>query len=326
LKIIYKENSKQRIDKYLAYQKIDQLYSRTHIKKLINSGDITVNDKNIKNNYQLEMDDVIIIQIPKPKKVEVIPQNIPLEFLYEDEYLVVVNKPINMAVHPAPGHPQETLVNALMYKLNGKLSLGNHALRPGIVHRLDLDTSGALIVAKDDRTHSLLSKMFQERKIEKIYHAIVVSEPKENSGTIDTFIERSKINRIKMTVSESGKRAITHYKILEYFDIYSYVEIELETGRTHQIRVHFSHINCPILGDETYSTLKRTLNMLPNHYHKKLKHLLANHLKRQALHAYKLRFIHPITKKEIKVIAPIPSDMKYTLEWLRENYADLTSV
>ncbi|MCK4700864.1 MAG: RluA family pseudouridine synthase [Bacteroidales bacterium] len=186
---------------------------------------------------------------------------------------------------------------------------------------MDKDTTGLLIVAKDDKTHSLLSQQFQNRQIKKYYKAITVGIPKTAEVTIETYIERSLKDRTKMTVSNSGRIAITHYKIKKYFDFFSLVDIRLETGRTHQIRVHFSHINCPILGDNTYSTLKRTLSIVPFHYQKKIKYLLANHLKRQALHAYKLEFIHPVTGKEIKVEAPLPEDMEYTLNWLKEHFS-----
>ena len=253
--------------------------------------------------------------------MEIEPENIPLDFIWQDKYLAIINKPAGVAVHPGAGNPKGTIVNALMFHLKGKLSTSYDPLRPGIVHRLDKDTTGLLIVVKDDRTRSLLSKMFQERKIQKFYKAITVGIPKETEGTIETFIDRSKKDRKKMGISLSGKKAITHYKIIEYYDFFSLVEIILETGRTHQIRVHFSDINCPILGDSTYSTLKRTLSIIPFHYQKKIKYLLANHLKRQALHAYKLEFIHPVTGKEIKVEAPLPEDMSYALNWLKENFS-----
>ena len=188
------------------------------------------------------------------------------------------------------------------------------------MHRLDKDTSGLIIAAKDDKTHSLLSRKFQAKEIKKTYLAITVGAPKENQGTIDTFIERSKTDRKKMAVSKNGKHAVTHYRVLQDYGFFAVVEVDLETGRTHQIRVHFSSLNCPILGDETYSNLKRTLNTIPHQFHKKVKFLLAKHLKRQALHAQKLAFLHPITEEQVAVEAPIPEDMQYTLDWLKKNF------
>ena len=177
-----------------------------------------------------------------------------------------------------------------------------------------------MIVAKNDRIHYLLSKMFQERKIEKYYQTITVGIPKNKYDSIVTFINRSRKDRKKMAVSDSGKKAVTNFKILIEFDFFSLLEVKLETGRTHQIRVHLSHLNCPVLGDGTYSNLKRTLNPIPIHLQKKVKYLLANHLKRQALHSYKLEFVHPLTAKEIKSEIELPEDMKYTLGWLEQNF------
>ncbi|MCD4797062.1 MAG: RluA family pseudouridine synthase [Candidatus Cloacimonetes bacterium] len=320
MRIEYKEKNHQRIDKFLKERKIEELYSRSFIDKLIIEEYIKVNGNPVKKSHLLKSGDIIKIDIPQPESLEIIPENIPINILWEDEYLVIVNKPAGMIVHPGAGNPDGTLVNALMYHLKGNLSSGSDVLRPGIVHRLDKDTTGLLIAAKDDRTHSLLSQMFQDRKIKKTYLAITVGAPAENHGTIETNIERSSADRKKMTVSENGKKAVTHYKILEHYDFFSVMELGLETGRTHQIRVHFSSINCPILGDDTYSSLKRTLNIIPSHFHKKIKHLLANHLKRQALHAYKLKLVHPITGKEINVEAPLPQDIKYTLDWLKKSF------
>ena len=321
MRIKYSKKSFQRIDKFLIEQDIEELYSRSFIDRLISDEQIKVNNETIKKSNLLKEGDIIDISVPRKKPLEIEPENIPLDFIWQDKYIAIINKPAGVAVHPGAGNPKGTIVNALMFHLKGKLSYTHDPLRPGIVHRLDKDTTGLLIVARDDRTHSLLSRMFQEKKIKKFYKAITVGIPKETEATIETFIDRSKKDRKKMGVSLSGKKAITHYKILEYYDFFSFVEIILETGRTHQIRVHFSNINCPILGDNTYSTLKRTLSIIPFHYQKKVKYLLANHLKRQALHAYKLEFIHPITGKDIKVEAPLPEDMKYTLDWLKDNFS-----
>jgi len=320
MKIEYLKTEKLRIDKYIVSLELKELYSRSYIDKLLNEEAIQVNGKPVKKNYKLNQSDIITIDLPEKEEVEIKPQNIPIEVIWEDDDIAIVNKPVGLVVHPGAGIAKGTLVNALMYHFNDKLSDQHDPQRPGIVHRLDKDTSGLLIVAKNDRVHSLLSRMFQDRTIKKTYLAITVGVPAKAEDTIQTKIGRSKKDRIKMTVTTEGREAITHYKIAKYFDFFSLVEIELETGRTHQIRVHFSHINCPVLGDNTYSTLKRTLSIVPFHYQKKVKYLLANHLKRQALHAYKLEFEHPITKEIIKSEAPIPEDIQYTLDWLEKYF------
>lgn len=320
MKIVFEERSNQRIDKFLSSLQIEELYSRSKIDKLILENHIKVNQASVKKSYVLQPGDVIEIFIPPSKDLSLKPEDIPLEIVYEDKDLTIINKPAGLTVHPAPGNTHGTLVNALLYHFRGKLSTGNDPGRPGIVHRLDKDTSGLILVAKNDRVHSLLSTMFQERKIDKFYKAITVGIPKESESRIETFIERSKTNRKKMMVSNSGKTAITHYKIEKYFDFFSIVEIKLETGKTHQIRVHFSHINCPILGDNTYSSMKRTLNFIPSNFHKKIKDLLSNHLQRQALHAFKLEFIHPISEKKISVEISLPDDILYAINWLNQNF------
>lgn len=318
MKLKYLKQKQSRIDKYLAEAEIEELYSRSFIDKLIRNGKISVNGQKVKKSYKLNLADEIEIEIPTAAPNTVKPQPIPLEFVYEDEYLAVINKQAGIAVHPGAGNPDGTIVNGLVFHLKDKLSRGYEDLRPGIVHRLDKDTTGLLIVAKDDKTQALLSKLFQEKKIKKTYRAIAVGIPNSDADTIKTKLNRSKTNRTKMTVSRTGRQAITHYKVLKKYDFFSYLEIELETGRTHQIRVHFSHINCPILGDPTYSSLKRTLTYLPENLKKKAKYLLANHLQRQALHAFRLEFEHPVTKKSLELEAKLPDDMQYTLGWLQK--------
>jgi len=320
MKIEYLENEKQRIDKYLVSLEIEVLYSRSFIDRLLQNEAILVNDNPVKKNYKLSLSDIITINLPESKDLEIKPENIPIEIIWEDDDIAIVNKPVGLVVHPGAGIAKGTLVNALMFHFNEKLSDQHDPQRPGIVHRLDKDTSGLLIVAKNDKVHSLLSRMFQERTIKKTYLAITSGVPAQEEDTIRTLIGRSKKDRIKMTVTTEGREAVTHYKIIKFYDFFSLLEIELETGRTHQIRVHFSHINCPILGDNTYSTLKRTLSIVPFHYQKKVKYLLANHLKRQALHAYRLEFEHPITKQIVKVEAPIPEDIQYTINWLEKYF------
>ncbi len=320
MKIEYLENEKLRIDKYIVSLDLEDLYSRSYIDKLLQEEAILVNGKPVKKNYKLSHSDFITIEVPQKKELKIKPQNIPIDIIWEDDDIAIVNKPVGLVVHPGAGVQDGTLVNTLMFHFNEKLSVQHDPQRPGIVHRLDKDTSGLLIVAKNDRVHSLLSRMFQERTIKKTYLAVTVGAPSKAEDTIKTLIGRNKKDRVKMTVTTDGREAVTHYKITKYFDFFSLVEIELETGRTHQIRVHFSHINCPILGDNTYSTLKRTLSIVPFHYQKKVKYLLANHLKRQALHAYRLEFEHPITKEIVKAEAPIPEDIKYTIDWLEKYF------
>jgi len=321
MKFIFDSQQSQRLDKYVISLELPEVYSRSYVNKLIDGENILVNGILEKKSYKLSSGDTIEINLPEKKNdFSVEPQDIPLEIIYQDKYLAIVNKPADMAVHPAPGHPRYTLVNAAAYHLQGQLSCGATRYRPGIVHRLDKDTTGLIILAKDDKTHALLSDLFQKREIEKYYLAITAGVPQESSGTIQTYLGRSTTDRKKMAVLEAGKWAVTHYSTEEYFDFFSLLKIKLETGRTHQIRVHFSYINCPILGDQTYSSVKRTINQIPENYKKKAKYLLANHLQRQALHAYQLRFIHPITQQEIFAEAPIPADMQYALQWLRKNF------
>ncbi|MCF7858746.1 MAG: RluA family pseudouridine synthase [Candidatus Cloacimonetes bacterium] len=320
MKLVYKNKDQERIDKYISRQDIKELYSRSYIDKLIKNRSIKVNEEAIKKNYLLSYDDIITIDLPAPLKKDIEPQNIPLEIIWEDDDVVLVNKPAGLVIHPGAGVQKGTLANALMFHYQNNLSAKHDALRPGIVHRLDKDTSGLVIVAKNDKVHSLLTSMFQNREIKKTYLALTIGIPVKPENTIKTRIGRSKRDRVKMAVTDVGKEAVTHYKIIKQFDFFSLVEIELQTGRTHQIRVHFSHINCPILGDRTYSTLKRTLNIVPFHYQKKVKYLLANHLKRQALHAYKLEFKHPVTNELISQKAPIPEDFNYTLDWLNKYF------
>lgn len=320
MKIKFDGTTAVRLDKFLVNLKIEELYSRTFIDKLISHGNIRVNDKQEKKSYLLATGDQIEIDIPKPKKITVEGENIPLDVLYDDEYLAIINKPAGMTVHPAPGNYEGTLANALVHHFKGNLSAGGDEMRPGIVHRLDKDTSGVLVIAKDDRTHSLLSTLFQERKIKKRYKAVIVGAVSEDECRMVTPISRSRTDRKKMAVTTDGKEAITTYKVIKYYDYFTYLDVGIETGRTHQIRVHLSHINHPVLGDLTYSSLKRTLNMVPANIHKKIKYLLSNHLNRQALHAYKLEFEHPVTKDIISVECPLPEDFQYTLDWLEKYF------
>ena len=246
-----------------------------------------------KASYKLEKGDEVYINIPDAKQVDIIAQDIDIEIVYEDKYLLIVNKKAGMVVHPSKGHEQNTLVNALLYKV-GDLSGINGEIRPGIVHRLDKDTSGLIIIAKDDKTHNLLTEMFKNKEIKKIYYAIVKGSMNKQSGTLISNIGRDEKDRKKMTVKkDGGKEAITNFDIVDKNEKYSLVRLNLKTGRTHQIRVHLSHFFFPIIGDSVYGR--------------------KDEFPRQMLHAYELSFIHPITKKSINVIGEFHKDFNDAL-------------
>lgn len=320
MKRTYTKDTQQRIDAYLSECGAEELLSRSFIAQLINDNKILVNGNVIKKSYKLQSGDVIEIEIPPRPPADITPQDIPLDIRYEDDDLVIINKPAGLTVHPAPGNPDGTLVNGLMHHFKGNLSSGTHSFRPGIVHRLDKDTSGLLIVAKTDIAHVKLTEMFQKRQIDKYYRAIVCGVPQEAEFTIHQPIDRSRTDRKKMAVLASGRDAITHCAVEEYFDFFTLLNIKLETGRTHQIRVHCAFLNNPILGDETYNSLKRTLTFVPHNMQKKVKYLLANRLHRQALHAWRLSFRHPVTGAQIEVESDVPDDIKQTLSFLERNF------
>ena len=292
-RIIVKNSENKRLDAYIS--SIDKDYSRTAIQRLIDEEKIKVNGKFEKSSYKVKEEDIIEIEEVSAKEVELKAQNIPLEILYEDKDIIVVNKPKGMVVHPANGNPDGTLVNAVMAICKDSLSGIGGKLRPGIVHRLDKDTSGAIIVAKNDKAHIALSEALKNHEIKKTYIALVRGIVKENEGTIDMPIARSKTDRKKMAVDKNGKSALTHFKVLKrYFENNcTLVEVQIETGRTHQIRVHLSYIGYPIIGDEVYSNGKNKWN-----------------IKGQCLHAKILEFKHPITGKLIHVEADLPEYMK----------------
>ena len=283
----------ERIDKYL----IDKLgFSRSKIQRMIKSRDILVNDKEIKNSYLLNLSDNIYINDEYSEDVDIVPENIPLDIIYEDEYLLVVNKPSGMVVHPAPGNYNGTLVNALMYHCN-KLSNVNGSIRPGIVHRIDSDTSGLLLVAKNDEVHNDLAKQISEKSVLRKYIALVSGVIVEDSGTIDAPIGRDKFDRKKMAVtSENSKNAITHFKVLERLNNATLIECKLETGRTHQIRVHMNYIKHPIINDPVYGSRK-----------------LIDKEFGQMLHAKCIGFIHPITKEYLEFEVDVPDKFKELL-------------
>jgi len=287
----------KRIDSFIS--KLSYDLSRNAVQRLIEQNQIIVNGKSTKESYRVKLNDEIQINIPEAKKVDIVAQNIPLEILYEDNDIIVVNKPKGMVVHPANGNLDLTLVNAIMAICKNSLSGIGGEIRPGIVHRLDKNTSGCIIIAKNDKAHINLSNQLKNHEIKKTYIALVRGIINETQATINMPIARDKIDRKKMTVDKAGKTAITHFKVLERFqNKYTLLEINLETGRTHQIRVHLSYIGFPIIGDDVYSNGKNKWNIVG-----------------QCLHAKSLDFVHPITGKKLHIEAELP---KYFKEILNE--------
>ena len=298
---VNEENVGKRIDSFIPMVQED--ISRSMVQKLIEQKNIKVNGKETKHSYKLKLNDEIEIFVPEAKEINLKAQDIPLNVIYEDNDIIVINKPKGMVVHPANGNPDGTLVNAVMNKCKDSLSGIGGEIRPGIVHRLDKDTSGAIIVAKNDKAHIALSEQLKNHEVKKTYLALVRGIIKENEATINMPIARSKKDRKKMDVDKDGKEAITHFKVLgRYKNKYTLLQINLETGRTHQIRVHLSHIGYPIIGDEVYSNGKNEWN-----------------ISGQCLHAWKLEFIHPITGKKISLEAEIPEYLKNIIKELEED-------
>ena len=291
--IVENEETGKRIDAYLA--KKDNDISRVAVQRLIKEEKILVNDKKVKSSYKVQEGDSITVEEEQAKEIELKAQDIPVEIIYEDSDIIVVNKPKGLVVHPGSGNPDGTLVNSLMNICKDSLSGIGGEIRPGIVHRLDKDTSGILVVAKNDKSHINLSEQIKNHEVEKTYIALVRGIVKENEATIDMPIGRSQKDRKKMAVGQNGKNAITNFKVIERFpqDNCTLLEVKIETGRTHQIRVHLSHIGYPIIGDEVYSNGKNEWNVSG-----------------QCLHAWKLEFIHPITGKKISLEAEIPDYLK----------------
>lgn len=275
-----------RIDKYLAENLPDK--SRSYYQKAIDNGFILVNGKQVKSKYQTKLGDEIVISIEPVKEIDIIPEDIPIDILYEDSDVIVVNKPKGMVVHPAPGHYSGTLVNALMYHCKDSLSGINGEIRPGIVHRIDMNTTGSLLVCKNDKAHNDIAAQIKVHSVNRIYKGIVVGNFKELEGTVNAPIGRNPKDRKKMAVVNDGREAITHFMVLEQFKGYSYVQFKLETGRTHQIRVHMSHIGHPLLGDDVYGKPVKGLDG-------------------QTLHAQTLGFIQPSTGEYMEVNARLPS-------------------
>ena len=321
IRILFDRAEPVRLDKHLADLRLQELYSRSFIENLIAEDRILVNRFPVKKSYQLQSGDEIDISLPEPPPIEMKPEAIPLEVVYEDSDLAVINKEAGMIVHPGHGNPDGTLVNAILYRWGDELSTGRHPNRPGIVHRLDRGTSGLIIIAKNDPTQAALNDMFARREIKKTYLAITTGIPNPAEGKIECYLTRSLSNPRQMCVADSGKWSISHYKTIMYFHYFALVKVRLETGRMHQIRVQFAQRNMPILGDLLYNTRRYVHSLMPQNMKKKATDLLTGHLLRQALHAWQLEFKHPMTGKNLQLFAPLPEDYLYTLDWLQRDFA-----
>lgn len=304
-KIIFrveKENAGIRIDKYLSDNMED--ISRSYLQKLLKEKSITVNEKEIKANYKVQEGDVVSVSVPEPEEPDILPEEIPLDILYEDDSLMVVNKPKDMVVHPSAGHLSGTLVNAVLFHCKGNLSGINGIMRPGIVHRIDKDTTGALLICKTDTCHRILAEQLKVHSITRKYRAVVQGNLKDDEGTIEGPVGRHPADRKKMAINyKHGKEAVTHYRVLERFGNATYIECQLETGRTHQIRVHMASLGHPLLGDMVYGPKKCPFP----------------HLQGQTLHARTLGIIHPRTGEYLEVNAPLPAYFIELLDKLRKS-------
>ena len=298
--LISEEYENERLDKSLS-DLTDDTVSRSYLQKLIKEKQVYVNEKEQKASYRLKTGDNVSFVIPDQVQPDIIPEKMELDILYEDMDVIVVNKPKDMVVHPAAGHFSHTLVNGLMYHCKDSLSGINGVLRPGIVHRIDKDTTGSIIACKNDNAHIKIAEQLKEHSITRKYRAICYGVVKEEHGTIDAPIGRDEKDRKKMSINQNGKHAVTHYKVLERFKEYTYIECQLETGRTHQIRVHMASIGHPLLGDEVYSSRKWPFTT-----------------NGQTLHAYILGFVHPVSNAYIETVAPIPEYFNKILDKLRK--------
>ena len=293
-----KEDAGQRVDAWLAANLED--VTRSAAQRLLEEGRVTCGGKALAKNYKLNGTETLAVSLPDPEPVDVMPQDIPLDVAYEDDDVIVVNKPKGLVVHPAPGHPDGTLVNALLHHCGDSLSGIGGELRPGIVHRIDRDTSGLIIAAKNDFAHQKLAAQLQDHTLARIYHCIVTGNLREDAGTVNAPIGRHPVDRKKMAVVANGRPAVTHWTVLERFQGFTYVECRLETGRTHQIRVHMAHIGHPILGDTVYGNKKP----VPG-------------LQGQCLHAVGLRFLHPRTGEAVELCCELPEEFQTQLQKCR---------
>ena len=289
------ESKNQRLDAFLA-SSLDGL-TRSQATRLIESGEVAVNGRAVSKSYKLAGGEDIAVTLPEPEPVEAVPQDIPLDVVYEDADVIVVNKPSGMVVHPAPGHPDGTLVNALLYHCAGTLSGVGGALRPGIVHRIDRDTSGLIIAAKNDAAHQYLSAQLADHTLARTYECIVVGALREDRGTVDAPIARHPTDRKRMAVVAGGREAVTHWEVIARYPGYTHVRCRLETGRTHQIRVHMAYIGHPILGDTVYGAKKEVPGLTG-----------------QCLHAVGLRFLHPRTHEVVELSCPLPEEFTRMLQ------------
>ena len=293
------ESKNQRLDAFLA-SSLDGL-TRSQATRLIESGEVAVNGRAVSKSYKLAGGEDIAVTLPEPEPVEAVPQDIPLDVVYEDADVIVVNKPSGMVVHPAPGHPDGTLVNALLYHCVGTLSGVGGALRPGIVHRIDRDTSGLIIAAKNDAAHQYLSAQLADHTLARTYECIVVGKLREDRGTVDAPIARHPTDRKRMAVVAGGREAVTHWEVIARYPGYTHVRCRLETGRTHQIRVHMAYIGHPILGDTVYGAKKEVPGLTG-----------------QCLHAVGLRFLHPRTHEVVELFCPLPEEFTRMLQKIRK--------
>ncbi|MFR3071482.1 MAG: RluA family pseudouridine synthase [Paeniclostridium sp.] len=298
--LVIDEEEGSRLDVYLSEQLGDM--SRSYIQKLIKEKKVKVNGKVEKAKYLVKENDDIFIEIPKPKTLEIIAQDIPIDIVYEDDDLLIVNKPQDMVVHPAPGNYENTLVNAILYHCEGNLSSINGVIRPGIVHRIDKDTSGLLMIAKNNNSHNYLSEQLKDHSITREYEFICHGVMKEDKITVNKPIGRNPKDRLKMAVVKDGKRAVTHFEVINRYENFTHVKATLETGRTHQIRVHALSLNHPLLGDSIYGPKNNKFGV-----------------KGQVLHAKKLGFIHPTTKEYVEFDSELPEHFKNIIKKLNKN-------
>lgn len=292
------DQSGERADQFLA-RTLEQL-TRSAAQKLLEQGQVCSGGKALKKNERLTAGQLLTVTLPQPEPLDLLAQDIPLDVVYEDEDVIVVNKPVGLVVHPAPGHPDGTLVNALLFHCGSSLSGINGALRPGIVHRIDRDTSGLIIAAKNDAAHLALSAQLQDHTLSRVYEAIVVGHLREASGTVDAPIARHKSDRKKMAVDPEGRRAVTHWEVLGRYQGYTHIRCHLETGRTHQIRVHMAYLGHPLLGDTVYGAKKPVPGLAG-----------------QCLHACALSFLHPRSGEPCTVTCPLPDWFQLQLDRLR---------